>query len=927
MLAMTKAGRAARWALLGVALAAAAACSRPGDEPGTPAGPSERATATGEPTVRAAGEAATSPAADAATQAAAARPHHTLTGTVRTYDGRALPGAVVRAEPVPVFPHAPESRTPSETTADAAAAFSLPSLEAGDWALLVSAGGALQTYSATVRVPERERFDIVLPRGSVIEGTVIDETTRAPVGGARVRRSGHRAWSGDARTSPDGRFAMAVHGDAGGDRWRIDAAGYATAPAESSRGEFDARVLGRHEVTLVAQRGQTLTGRVVGDGGPIAGARVTLQPSGGADDPSDVRAATTDADGRYQVEHLVDGRLQLGFWVRAEAAGWVQKVEPDPDVAGSSPPTGDPVDVAKDGWTAPDIEMRRRLPIGRCTIAGVVVDEDEHPVAGVPLVTHHRVGAVRATSEGDGSFFLADVPTEAEGGQVNVQCVDGGEWEGSQTVETRAGFAAGDVVIYVSRVVHPHVRGRVLAPDRTPVAGARVVVVPFRVEAHCTWGPDEPRPGVEVRTAAGGTFDVAFSPEDHVAVVVDAPGFVRWTADFETSDLPESIDVELAALVAQAGRVVRAGTDIGVGGLDVVIVGDVSGDERDDPCWVARFRSRSVATTDADGAFRVGLGYGASTLRFSGRGWIMRDRPVDDETPGGLLIEIEPALELAGRAEFADGRACSGVVVAIWDSDTGSSGCYLERAPGVDPREPPSTTIRADPDGAFSISPVPAGRYWLEFEAGAPQVIHRFAGPFEAGTRDLRVELVRGATIRGRVVGSDGRPVAGARVRADAQRRDRTSGRTTSDRTGAFAIGGLDGGPHLVEVKADGFLVWTKTGVRASDEVLGIRLDAGLAVAGTVRDSIRQAVPSIPLVVDPVEAEEPAETRRVTTDDGGGFRVTGLTRGRWRIRCERTDMIEEFPDVVVEAGSESLELRTEPRLPEPPDEKPADDSR
>jgi carboxypeptidase family protein len=925
MLAMTKAGRAARWALLGVALAATAACSRPGDEPGTPAGPSERATASGEPRARAPGEAATSPAGDAATQAAAARPHHTLTGTVRTYDGRALPGAVVRAEPVAVFPHAPDPRTPSETTADAAGAFALPSLEAGDWALSVSAEGAIGTYAATVRVPERERFDVVLPRGSAVEGTVIDETTRAPVGGARVRLSGHRTWIGEARTSADGRFAMAVYDDPSGDRWRIDAAGYATAPAESSRGEFDARVLGRHEVTLVAQRGQTLTGRVVGDGGPIAGARVTLQPGGGPDDPSDVRAATTDADGRYQVEHLVDGRLQLGFWICAEAAGWVQKDEPDPDVAGPSPPTGDPVDVAKDGWTAPDIEMRRRLPIGRCTIAGVVVDEDEHPVAGVPLVTQHRVGAVRATSEADGSFVLADVPTEAEKGSVEVLCARGCDWEGSQSVHTQTGAAVRDVRVYVSPIARPQVRGRVLAPDRTPVEGARVVVVPFRVEAHCTWGPDEPRPGVVVRTAAGGTFDVAFAPEDHVAVVVDAPGFVRWTADFETSDLPESIDVELAALVAQSGRVVRAGTDIGVGGLDVALVSGVKGDHRDDAERLARFGSRVVGTTAADGSFRIEDVAARASLRISGAGWVAAEVSLNDAAADGLRVEIRPALELSGRAQFADGNPCRGVELALYEVDPDASDSTRVEWKDGDP--PGDRPFRAAEDGTFRCDGLVAGRYWLEFKAGAPHVIRRVVGPLEAGTRDVRVELVRGATIRGRVLLPDGSPAKRVKVTASPDERDGPDGEAATDSAGAFAVGGLDGGAYAIGVAEDGYLAWTRAGVRASGDPVEVRLDAGLAVSGVLTDASGEAIHVARLVVEPVDAAPPAATRRVETDYDGRFRVTGLTKGRWRLRIDGDPPPVVLPETVVEAGSESLELRTLPKPPEPAAEEPRTDGR
>lgn len=903
-------GRRLCLALLGALLVA---CSRTDDETGTAGASASRDAATAEPRARAAADGGS--AAGAASEAAAAKARHTLNGTVKTYDGRALPGAVVRAEPVPVFPHAPETRTPSEVTADAAGAFALTSLEAGDWALLVSAEGALGTYAATVRVPERARFDIVLPRGSVIEGTVIDETTRAPVVGARVRLSGARRFIGDTRTAADGRFRMALFGEAS--RFRIDAAGYATELAGDSRADVEYAVVGRHEVTLVAQHGHTLTGRVVGPDGPIAGARVKLEPGGGADDPADVREATTDTAGRYEFEHLVDSR---SYWIHAEAAGWVTKDEPDPDVAGPEPPTGERVEPSADGWTAPDIEMRRRVPIGRCTIRGRVVDEEEHAVGGVELVTHHRVGAVRATSHDDGSFVLADVATDPAFGQVAIECAPGSAWEGEATAYTHGGDDVRDVAVCVERVERPHVRGRVLGPDKSPVAGARVVVVPFRREARTCLLSDDPLSGVEARTTPDGAFDVTFERDDLVAVVVEAPDLARWTADFTTSELPESIEVLIGPRRSVSGRVVRAGTDEGVAGLDVAMVrGSVPHHYQDEPDFLARFRDRTVTTTAADGSFRVETHPNDVAIGVSGAGWMTVQEFFDDSSTDDLRIEVVPALQIIGRAEFTDGRPCSGVVVAIHEVDPEDVGTESESHGIGDPAD--ARRIRATPDGSFACDQLVPGRWWLEFSGGTPQVIRLVAGPVDAGTRDLRVELVRGVTIRGRCVGPDGRPVEGVAVVARADGRNGTGGAAKSDRTGAFAIGGLDGGPHVVDATADGFFDWKRSGVRADGDPVEIRLDPGLAVAGVLRDSAGETLYLVDLVVEPVEAVATAKEHRVQTDVEGRFRVSALTPGRWRVRFAEERRAEHFDPVVVEAGSEALELRTVPRPPPPDDDR------
>ena len=917
-----------RWvlglALVGALLGAGAGCSCSDERAESGRGATSEASATAEPRARTS-EGTAEAASDAAAGASAAHTAHKLTGTVRTYDGRALPGAVIRAEPVPVFPHAPDTRTPSETTADAAGAFALPSLEAGDWALSVSAEGALATYAVTVRVPERERFDIVLPRGSVIEGTVIDETTRAPVGGARVRLSGHRRFLGDVRTSADGRFRMALFDETDRrDDFRIDAPGYASVPTEDSTTDVNASVLGRHEVKLVAQRGHTLSGRVVGPDGPIAGARVTLRPDRRMDDPSDVREATTDAAGSFAVEHLVGDS-----WVLAEAPGWLQKDEVDPDVAGPEPSIGEFVDVTKNGWTAPDIEMRRRQPIGRCTIRGRVVDEEEHGIAGVDLVTHHRVGAVHATSEGDGSFYLAGVPTAAEGGRVGIRCPDDGEWEGDETVETRAGAAVTDATIFVSRIEHPHVRGRVLAPDRTPVAGARVVAVASsELQMHCFAPIDSVWVhGFEGRTAADGTFDVQlrFTGPD-LAVVVEAAPYALSIREMQLSEAIEKpVEVVLEAPITLAGRAVRKGSNVGVAGLSISLARFVPS---------ATFTAsgeqfpygRVVSTTAPNGSFRVEGLRSSDLLLIGGPGWIDAEAELDEDAPGvDLRVEMEPALEIAGRAQFADESPCPGVEVARYEVDPDASDSARKKwevgdAPGDRP-------VRAAEDGTFFCDGLTAGQYWIEFTGGSPQVIRRVVGPVDAGTRDLHVELVRGVTIGGRVAGPDGRPVDGVTVTARADGRDGTRGEAKTDRAGAFAIGGLDRGPHVVEVKADGYFAWTKAGVRADGDAVDVRLDAGLAVAGVILTADGTDGHHLYLVVEPVEAEKPAEARRGETDYDGKFRIAALTRGRWRIRCADEKAAEQLPEVVVEAGNESLELRLKEPPPEPAAETPADDGR
>jgi hypothetical protein len=909
MPAMATAG--ARW--VGAALACAVvasvaySCGGPhSDTVDAPAssrrdGPSPQASRGGATDAAAA---ATGAAATGVVVADVTKRGHALNGTVRAFDDRALATAVVRAEPTPILPRAPDPREPVEVVADATGAFDLRGLAAGDWALLVSAEGALRTFVATVRVPERTRFDLVLPRGGVIDGTVIDEMTHAPVAGARVRFSGSDRWIGDARTSADGRFRMALYDlIVGNDPIRIDAPGYAATPAESSVIAIAQDVCGRHEVTLAASRGHTLTGAVVGPDGPIAGANVMLWAAGTHHDPEQRRDATTDAAGRYAIEHLQLDKLGLGFYVRAEATGFVQEGEPDPDLADPDPPIGDSFGPAKNGWTAPDIKMRRRAPLGRCTIEGHVLDEEEHAVAGAVVTTRRKTGNVEATSGADGAFVLADVPTEAENGSVAIVCRRDGREVGSVSADTGAGAHVTGVQLFVEKpAALPHVRGKVAAPDGSAVAGARVVVLPFRREAQMScFGPTPtPSAGIETRTASDGAFDVAFDPEDCLAVAVEAAGFAPWTAEFHRPDVEKPIDVSLVAARALVGRVVRAGTDVGVADLDVSLVLDPPADERASPDDVLRYGERVVATTAADGAFRVENAPAGGSLRVSATGWLATIETLEGSTSEPLRIEIAPALELTGRAEFADGRPCAGVVVTA----------HVANEEGNHRDDEFDRPVAAADDGSFACGPLPAGKYWLDFARGSPQVVHRVVGLFEAGTRDVRVALVLGRTIRGRVLRPDGTAAKGVDVTASVEDRDGPNGRAVSDYAGAFAVGGLDDGPYTISAEASGCFTWTKSGVRASGDPLELRLDEGLAVAGVLRDPKGETLYLVDLVVEPVEVDKSAVPRRGQTDSDGRFRIAALTRGRWRIKIDAERSSKLLPDVVVEAGSESLELRT-----------------
>ncbi len=271
-------------------------------------------------------------------------------------------------------------------------------------------------------------------------------------------------------------------------------------------------------------------------------------------------------------------------------------------------------------------------------------------------------------------------------------------------------------------------------------------------------------------------------------------------------------------------------------------------------------------------------------------------------------------MDLLGRAEFANGRPCGFVAVIVHDKDPDAFGTKRPASAAIGNSEG-HFPVGADVTGSFSCGPLPAGRYWLEFRGGLPQVVRRVAGPFEAGTRDARVTLVLGETIHGRVFLPDGLPAKDIVVKASPGDRGGPAGEATADRTGAFAIGGLDDEEYSISADATGCFMWTRSGIRATADPVEIRLDEGLVVAGVVLGSDGGSFNFIDLVAEPLDADPPGVKRYGQTDVNGRFRITALTPGRWRIRFVSDSYSEGLHNAVVVAGDEVIELRTSAHPP------------
>ncbi|MEO0326186.1 MAG: carboxypeptidase regulatory-like domain-containing protein, partial [Myxococcota bacterium] len=270
-------------------------------------------------------------------------------------------------------------------------------------------------------------------------------------------------------------------------------------------------------------------------------------------------------------------------------------------------------------------------------------------------------------------------------------------------------------------------------------------------------------------------------------------------------------------------------------------------------------------------------------------------------TPDG---PVEVALRLAPGARFVgDVRDEAGAPIP---------GAELTLAAGG--LSPLPRRAQADDEGAFALAGLLPGRQALEVRA-AGHVPLRLPLTFRAGEEQrLTVELVRGATLEGRLWDPQGRPLAGARVRfvgAEPQLAPppvpgslgvtaevpplplfgvvesdswgglvgawQSSGRVTSDAEGRFTLAGLRPGAGELVAEAPGLSPAISPGLRlvAGERRGGLELNftAGALLEGRVLDA--KGFPAEGVIVS-LQAEREPAPRTLSANADGTFVFEGV---------------------------------------------------
>ena len=227
-----------------------------------------------------------------------------------------------------------------------------------------------------------------------------------------------------------------------------------------------------------------------------------------------------------------------------------------------------------------------------------------------------------------------------------------------------------------------------------------------------------------------------------------------------------------------------------------------------------------------------------------GRGTVQREVEVKLYRPDTLI----------GRVIDIEGNPVAGAAVTL---ETGRlQQIYLRRQTAAGLRRTVSRT-----DGSFSIR-VPHGL--RKTQSSAPSTLaarHARHGvgrsaplvgpPAGESWPEMDIVLAMPSSASGRVVGPDGAPVAGARVRAtrmelvrDVERETAITATTFSGADGAYRLGHLEPGTYTLEVRALGFAPLVGQSLEVTEQPIthDVALEAGFRLDGHVIDAAGRPV-------------------------------------------------------------------------------------
>lgn len=635
-----------------------------------------------------------------------------------------------------------------------------------------------------------------------------------------------------------------------------------------------------------------------------------LKPGTQEPDMATLPAAVTLAG---RIVSTVDGRPLTGAlaWVSEEPGTLVRTgsdgafrlsvpAEPASSIAGAAAGFFEGQAEAGGNRRSPSLGLKPKL-----AATGVVVDEAGRGLPGAAvnasLVPGRRSNMMDFSLYRSGGFARSGaggrfrLPNLAPGAAYDLRVSLPGFASARAEIPAREQGQPAPELKIVLRVGRQAV-GMVLDGSRAGVAGAQVRLRPAGssdpiARMRAAMNPDA-TDRIEGTTDAKGRYTVSHLVPGTYDVTVQARGFAPLTvpglAIPEGQGTTDLGTVVLSPGVTLEGRVVDpAGQPIE--GAEVrAEAGAARG-------MTLRLLSRDPGAPDAftaaDGSFRLeDRSPGESLdLSVSHPSYGPGNAPgVKVPTQEPVRIVLQPMTRVSGRTVSKDGKGIAGAEVTLTEMTPMSFGGMSRMRPGNWKR-----TV-TDADGAFSFAAVSPGG--IEIRAQAPryqaaelQGIEAKAGQELAG---LELLLPPAASVEGRVLSPDGRPVPGAEVtvvQSDSATGFGFSGLyAQTDGDGRYNLEGVPPGARTLEAKADGY----RRAVRDLEVTAGaantadLTLERGFEVSGRVIDEAGNPVASVQLMMVAGRDFFSGVLSDMSGADGS-FRFAGVQEGTFRITARK----------------------------------------
>jgi hypothetical protein len=694
---------------------------------------------------------------------------------------------------------------------------------------------------------------LILQPPALHAGRVVDAEDGEPVAGALVWLGGEEGSAVVSRA--DGRFVVPVAGPAaievnagapGFERQRLK-----LEVAEWPRG-------GDGLLLPLTPRG-VVAGTVLDPSGrPVPGVTVLARQgwrreAGWSWDPRDaaVAVAEVDADGRFRIDDLPpQGRL----WLRAEAAD-----RPLVEVARPVGDTGVRLVLGLGGALRARVQTADGGVVAGASARLFATASGDDPVeyedgvrlGGLPVVLAED-GALRLERVAAGTHELV---VEVAGHQrLTVPGI-----EVTEGVETDLGTLE----------LRPEalLAGRVLDAEGRPIAGARLEVGRFEVGPTFAIGS----PGRQVEADEEGRFRLRGLGDDvPLTLNVRADGYLGVALDLQPPH-QEPLEVRLNRGGTVFGELVDEGGRPVAGAFLTA---------RIDPQSQVHHRPPSggeaaTASSDDDGRFELtAVPVGVVTIDVASRdGGARVQAPAgtvgEGERVGPLRIEVQSALEIAGRVVRADGTPAAGASVAAVQERPGGGSSSM------------GTT--ADALGRFRLRGLPPGPVTVVATLGVVGRAEREM-TVTGGVAEIELMLEPTTAVSGRVVAADGSPAG--RGHAALEREGGTL-HVAVDELGRFEIVGLEEGTYrlVAEVRGVGRGAHPEpVEVRLGQPVEGlvVRLAEGARVVGRVTGLAATDLGQVELSAFP---ERGGYHQRGLVRAYGSFEIRGLAAGRYALQA------------------------------------------